>query len=94
MLTVQRKKRHRQMAGKALKDITALNRCSACGRLKRAHVLCPHCVLSIKQWLGNGFKTKEQVAAQKLREAKKLNEQLEAVGRRPYPLPDSTQKVE
>jgi ribosomal protein L32 len=32
------------MAGKALKDVTALNRCSACGHVKRAHVLCPYCV--------------------------------------------------
>lgn len=45
--TSHMKKRHRQMAGKALKDVTALNKCSACGRLKRAHVLCPHCVMSM-----------------------------------------------
>lgn len=44
--TSHMKKRHRQMAGKALKDVTALNKCSACGRLKRAHVLCPYCVQS------------------------------------------------
>lgn len=44
--TSHMKKRHRQMAGKALKDVTALNKCSACGRVKRAHILCPHCVLS------------------------------------------------
>lgn len=44
--TSHMKKRHRQMAGKALKDVTALNTCSACGRTKRAHVLCPHCVQS------------------------------------------------
>ncbi|KAH8696815.1 hypothetical protein GQ44DRAFT_718943 [Phaeosphaeriaceae sp. PMI808] len=42
--TSYRKKRQRLMAGKALKDITALNKCSACGRLKRAHILCPYCV--------------------------------------------------
>lgn len=44
--TSHMKKRHRQMAGKALKDVTALNKCSACGRAKRAHVLCPYCVQS------------------------------------------------
>lgn len=44
--TSHMKKRHRQMAGKALKDVTALNTCSSCGRTKRAHVLCPHCVAS------------------------------------------------
>jgi ribosomal protein L32 len=45
--TSHMKKRHRQMAGKALKDVTALNKCSACGRVKRAHVLCPYCVTSM-----------------------------------------------
>lgn len=44
--TSHMKKRHRQMAGKALKDVTALNTCSGCGRTKRAHVLCPYCVAS------------------------------------------------
>lgn len=43
--TSHMKKRHRQMAGKALKDVTALNTCSSCGRTKRAHVLCPYCAL-------------------------------------------------
>lgn len=42
--TSHMKKRHRQMAGKALKDVTALNRCSACGHVKRSHLLCPYCV--------------------------------------------------
>ncbi|KAB8075057.1 WD domain protein [Aspergillus leporis] len=42
--TSHMKKRHRQMAGKALKDVKNLNTCSGCGQLKRAHVLCPHCV--------------------------------------------------
>ncbi|KAF2184479.1 hypothetical protein K469DRAFT_709256 [Zopfia rhizophila CBS 207.26] len=39
-----RKKRQRFLAGKGLKDITSLNRCSACGRVKKAHILCPYCV--------------------------------------------------
>ena len=42
--TSHMKKRHRQYAGKALKDVTALNKCSACGNVKRAHLLCPYCV--------------------------------------------------
>jgi ribosomal protein L32 len=42
--TSHMKKRHRQMAGKALKDVTSLNRCPACGHVKRAHILCPYCV--------------------------------------------------
>jgi large subunit ribosomal protein L32 len=42
--TSHMKKRHRQMAGKGLKDVTALNKCSACGHVKRAHLLCPYCL--------------------------------------------------
>lgn len=42
--TSYRKKRQRFMAGKGLKDLTSLNRCSGCGRIKRAHLLCPYCV--------------------------------------------------
>ncbi|KAL2171823.1 hypothetical protein VTG60DRAFT_1520 [Thermothelomyces hinnuleus] len=37
------KKRHRQMAGKALKDVTSLCKCPACGEVKRMHYLCPNC---------------------------------------------------
>ena len=44
--TTHSKTRSRQMAGKALKDVTALNKCPACGRVKRAHLLCPYCVQS------------------------------------------------
>ena len=42
--TSHRKKRQRLLAGKALQDVTALNRCSACGVVKRAHFLCPACI--------------------------------------------------
>ncbi|KLJ10241.1 hypothetical protein EMPG_14378 [Blastomyces silverae] len=42
--TSHMKKRHRQMAGKALKDHLDLNTCSSCGQTKRAHLLCPTCV--------------------------------------------------
>lgn len=38
------KKRSRFLAGKALKDVNSLNTCSACGTVKRAHLLCPYCV--------------------------------------------------
>ncbi|KAL2815443.1 hypothetical protein BDW59DRAFT_153864 [Aspergillus cavernicola] len=49
--TSHMKKRHRQMAGKALKDVKNLNTCPACGQIKRSHVLCQHCVGDIKrQW--------------------------------------------
>jgi large subunit ribosomal protein L32 len=41
--TSHMKKRHRQMAGKALKDVTNLNKCPACGGTKKMHTLCPSC---------------------------------------------------
>ncbi|CAN9301804.1 unnamed protein product [Alternaria alternata] len=46
--TSYRKKRQHFMAGKGLKDITSLNTCSGCGRVKRLHILCPYCVDAIK----------------------------------------------
>ena len=78
-----RKKRHRQMAGKGLKDVTALNKCSACGQLKRAHVLCPYCVQSIKRWFGTNFQTKAQIEEQKLEQLEQINEELKAAGKEP-----------
>lgn len=42
--TSHSKKRHRQLAGKALKDVKAINNCPGCGRPKKAHTLCPYCV--------------------------------------------------
>ncbi|KAF4553288.1 putative ribosomal L32p protein [Elsinoe fawcettii] len=47
--TTHSKKRHRQMAGKALQDVTALNTCSGCGRVKRAHTLCVYCVFDVRR---------------------------------------------
>lgn len=44
------KRRHRQMAGKALKDVKSLSTCPACGQFKRAHVLCSHCVSGVYSW--------------------------------------------
>ncbi|KAF6844121.1 54S ribosomal protein L32, mitochondrial [Colletotrichum musicola] len=43
--TSHSKKRHRQMAGKALKDIKLCN-CPACGQPKRQHVVCANCLSS------------------------------------------------
>lgn len=42
--TSHMKKRHRQMAGKALKDVSEVVKCPGCGRPKRAHILCPYCI--------------------------------------------------
>ncbi|KXJ96423.1 hypothetical protein Micbo1qcDRAFT_154991 [Microdochium bolleyi] len=50
--TSHMKKRHRQMAGKALKDVTNLNKCPACGGVKKMHTLCPTCVSRIQTELG------------------------------------------
>ncbi|KAF2204720.1 hypothetical protein GQ43DRAFT_477998 [Delitschia confertaspora ATCC 74209] len=54
--TSYRKKRQRFLAGKGLKDVTSLNKCSGCGRVKRAHLLCPYCLYTIKQ---NIFRAKD-----------------------------------
>jgi ribosomal protein L32 len=42
--TSHAKKRHRQMAGKALKDVHSLCTCPGCGHTKRMHRLCPQCM--------------------------------------------------
>ncbi|QKX56451.1 uncharacterized protein TRUGW13939_03556 [Talaromyces rugulosus] len=47
--TSHMKRRHRQMAGKALKDVTNLKPCPSCGQPKRPHVLCASCVKAIKE---------------------------------------------
>ncbi|KAG9951665.1 WD40 repeat-like protein, partial [Aureobasidium melanogenum] len=69
--TSHMKKRHRQMAGKGLKDVTSLNKCSGCGRVKRAHYLCPHCVMSIKKWFSNDFSPKKTELTEWEKEDKK-----------------------
>ncbi|KAG6027889.1 hypothetical protein E4U41_000817 [Claviceps citrina] len=38
------RKRHRQMAGKALKDVNSLCQCPGCGETKRTHRLCQKCL--------------------------------------------------
>lgn len=38
------RKRHRQMAGKALEDVNHLCRCPGCGEIKRTHRLCQTCL--------------------------------------------------
>lgn len=52
--TTHSKSRMRRMAGKALQDVTALVRCPACGKVKRAHVLCQSCVEGEK-WTDSAF---------------------------------------
>ncbi|CAM1504015.1 Fc.00g016060.m01.CDS01 [Cosmosporella sp. VM-42] len=43
------KKRSRQMAGKALKDVNHLCRCPGCGEIKRTHRLCQTCLEQMKR---------------------------------------------
>ncbi|KAF4452498.1 gtp-binding protein beta subunit-like protein [Fusarium austroafricanum] len=43
------RKRHRQMAGKALKDVNNLCKCPGCGQPKRTHRLCQTCLEEMKQ---------------------------------------------
>ncbi|KAK3297817.1 uncharacterized protein B0H64DRAFT_393141 [Chaetomium fimeti] len=49
--TSHMKKRHRQMAGKALKDVNSLCKCPACGEIKRMHYLCPHCAKKLNEMM-------------------------------------------
>ncbi|RMD39506.1 hypothetical protein DV735_g5620, partial [Chaetothyriales sp. CBS 134920] len=41
--TSHMKRRHRQLAGKALKDLNNINTCPGCGKPKKSHTLCPYC---------------------------------------------------
>ncbi|KJR81257.1 uncharacterized protein SPSK_01281 [Sporothrix schenckii 1099-18] len=49
--TSHSKKRSRQMAGKALKDVNSLCKCPACGRTKRMHHMCPYCLETIRDMM-------------------------------------------
>ncbi|KAK3387799.1 hypothetical protein B0H63DRAFT_470933 [Podospora didyma] len=57
--TSHMKKRHRQMAGKALKDVTSLCKCPACGGIKRMHYLCPGCTSRLQGLIRNDKETKK-----------------------------------
>ncbi|GAB1313450.1 hypothetical protein MFIFM68171_03660 [Madurella fahalii] len=56
--TSHMKKRHRQMAGKALKDVTSLCKCPACGETKRMHYLCPHCATKLREMMNQEAREK------------------------------------
>ncbi|KAI9903185.1 hypothetical protein N3K66_002537 [Trichothecium roseum] len=47
--TSHSRKRHRQMAGKALNDVQGLCKCPGCGNVKRTHRLCSHCLEDMKR---------------------------------------------
>jgi large subunit ribosomal protein L32 len=42
--TSHMKRRHRLLAGKALKDVKSVVKCPGCGKPKKSHTLCPYCV--------------------------------------------------
>jgi ribosomal protein L32 len=48
--TTHSRSRHRQMAGKALKDLINIVKCPSCGRPKKSHFLCPYCVHGVSAW--------------------------------------------
>lgn len=50
------KKRSRQMAGKALKDVNHLCKCPGCGEVKRTHRLCQHCLEGMATGNGSVFR--------------------------------------
>jgi ribosomal protein L32 len=49
--TSHSRKRHRQMAGKALKDVNNLCKCPGCGAVKRTHRLCENCLQGERSFL-------------------------------------------
>ena len=64
--TSHMKKRHRQLAGKALKDVKAINTCSGCGKPKKSHTLCPYCVAGMyRRFERNGLERETDVRWQR-----------------------------
>ncbi|KAI4088004.1 MAG: hypothetical protein LQ344_006379 [Seirophora lacunosa] len=66
--TSHRKKRQRFLAGKALQDVTNLNRCSACGTVKRSHLLCPYCVQGTSDGAGISWDSTTDCACAEIRQ--------------------------
>jgi ribosomal protein L32 len=74
------RKRHRQMAGKALKDVNHLVKCPGCGAPKRMHRLCSHCLEGMfGKWQPSGDIRTDQFVA----EMKTLWKQ-DSVGEKPF----------
>lgn len=57
--TSHSKKRHRQMAGKALKDVNNLCKCPVCGGTKRMHHLCETCMNKMKNMMDKKSQEKQ-----------------------------------
>lgn len=74
--TSHSKRRHRQLAGKALKDVVAVVNCPGCGRPKKAHFLCPYCVAEMKfGWLDQYVNGQGKVAEKRAREQEEARSQ-------------------
>ena len=99
--TSYRKKRQRFLAGKGLKDVTSLNKCSGCGRVKRAHLLCPYCLYCesdnhlILNWTGtNSPKPSKKISLNPLRRLRHQNlPQNEATHRQDCPITIASRAV-
>jgi large subunit ribosomal protein L32 len=66
-ITHQRKRRRQLGPGsKQLKYLHHLNRCPSCGHYKRAHTLCMHCVLQIRNLWKTDAGKKSEVVEQEL----------------------------
>ncbi|RMZ88662.1 hypothetical protein DV736_g4111, partial [Chaetothyriales sp. CBS 134916] len=75
--TSHMKRRHRQLAGKALKDLKNINTCPGCGKPKKSHTLCPYCVSEIQSgWRDADIAAKE--AAKQAAKATPANEVVSA----------------
>ena len=67
--TSHAKRRHRQLAGKALKDVKGINSCPGCGKPKKSHTLCPYCVSEIQSGWRDADMAKRQAAREAARDA-------------------------
>ncbi|KAF4584385.1 hypothetical protein GQ602_005758 [Ophiocordyceps camponoti-floridani] len=47
--TSHSRKRHRQMAGKALEDVHGICECPGCGEKKRTHRICAKCLADMRR---------------------------------------------
>ncbi|KAG9234822.1 hypothetical protein BJ875DRAFT_460697 [Amylocarpus encephaloides] len=80
--TSHMKQRSRRMAGKGLKDVTSLNKCSVCGNVKRAHLLCPHCVHEIRNFFKDSvsqYKTADKAALETKEPSKVMKTEATAI---------------
>ncbi|KAF2266725.1 hypothetical protein CC78DRAFT_614900 [Lojkania enalia] len=88
-----RKKRQRFLVGKGLKELTSLNKCPGCGRVKRAHMLCPYCVHAIKTQFFGIDPTLKTPAKKQLRQEKREQIEKRRRERQAEPHPDDRKSI-